>query len=478
MRALLSASIAILLGSMLLVTRADADLWGHLRFGIDILETRAIPSVDPYSFTQDKPWVNHEWLSELQMAAAYRAAGLSGLLILKAVLLICAFMPVWAAYRQAHLVARVCVGGLLALGTIHMTAVARPQLWTFLCLAILVTLLASERRSRRRLIPPILMFWANCHGGWIVGLAVLTAWASAEAWSDRQQLPPSVVLVLLSAVATFINPYGLGLWRFMAETVPGARAIDEWQPLWTAPALNWVPWGLGLAATVWFTWRRSIPLSAALVLVLLAGGAARILRVESLFALTAALLLAPPIRRQWPASAGLGRPAGGRAGIRLLVAAGALAGAMVGATVVFQRAASCVAIFGPWAPDLEVMAALRRAKPAGRLVTPFNWGEYAIWHLGPAVRVSIDGRRETVYSDEHLRRHEAVVAGTEIGLALLDRWHPDYVWLPATSQSVRSWLVSRGYRIDVETDRSFLASRADRLPVGRPPTAVGRCFPG
>src|SRR5579862_190980 len=43
------------------MTRADADLWGHLRFGLDTIQARHLTSVDPYSFTQDTPWINHEW---------------------------------------------------------------------------------------------------------------------------------------------------------------------------------------------------------------------------------------------------------------------------------------------------------------------------------------------------------------------------------------------------------------------------------
>src|SRR5690242_11259996 len=67
-----------------IITRADADLWGHLRFGLDIIRDRRLSSIDPYSFTQDRAWINHEWLSEVQMAWAYRAGGVAGLLALKA----------------------------------------------------------------------------------------------------------------------------------------------------------------------------------------------------------------------------------------------------------------------------------------------------------------------------------------------------------------------------------------------------------
>jgi hypothetical protein len=57
----------ILIGAFfapLLVTiQADPDLWGNVRFGLDVLRDHAPSRIDHYSFTQDIPWVNHEWLS-------------------------------------------------------------------------------------------------------------------------------------------------------------------------------------------------------------------------------------------------------------------------------------------------------------------------------------------------------------------------------------------------------------------------------
>ena len=51
----------------------DPDLWGHVRFGQDLLETGSIVRADPYSYlTAGQPWINHEWLAELAQAAAYR----------------------------------------------------------------------------------------------------------------------------------------------------------------------------------------------------------------------------------------------------------------------------------------------------------------------------------------------------------------------------------------------------------------------
>src|SRR5580765_2319387 len=83
----LSVLLALPLVPFVLWTNPDPDLWCHLRFGLDILRDHRLPVVDPYSFTQDVPWINHEWLHEILSAGADQMAGVSGLIMLKALLI-------------------------------------------------------------------------------------------------------------------------------------------------------------------------------------------------------------------------------------------------------------------------------------------------------------------------------------------------------------------------------------------------------
>jgi hypothetical protein len=148
----------------------------------------------------------------------------------------------------------------------------------------------------------------------------------------------------------------------------------------------------------------------------------------------------------------------------------------------FLRAAPamrCVSIVGDWVPDPMPVAALQRAQARGRLITWFDWGEYAIWHLGPDLKVSIDGRRETIYSEDVIREQLALSVGDATAFAAIHRLNPEYVWLSAAyAGATKAWLVEHGYRIDVDTDRSFLAVRADVSRVR--PVEIERtgCFPG
>ena len=55
---------------------ADPDLWGHVRFGQDILAGRGLHAADPYSYlAAGQPWINHEWACEAVFAAVFNAAG-------------------------------------------------------------------------------------------------------------------------------------------------------------------------------------------------------------------------------------------------------------------------------------------------------------------------------------------------------------------------------------------------------------------
>jgi hypothetical protein len=475
---LVIAAIALLF-ALVSRTTADPDLWGHVRFGLDILDARELATEDPYSFTQDRPWVNHEWLSELQMGLAYAALGVMGLTLLKGVLTMATLLLVWGALRGVDLAPRFVVTAIGAVGMAQVAQTLRPQLWSFLFIAVLCRLLVSPVGTRRWWLPVLFAVWANTHGGWIVGLGILGAWVAAESLTDRARMRQGTLVLACSVLATLATPYGWGLWAFLVETVRMTRPmIEEWAPLWAFGPTRWLPWVVTLGVAIWAA-RAGLPARWArlAVLAVLAYVSARVARVSPFFVEAALIFLAPAFAGRWP-----GR-ATGRAVVRstqdALVAGALTVALLVGTVRVGAASLGCIAVDGDRMPEPGPVEMLQAGEP-GRLVTFFNWGEYALWHLAPRLRVSMDGRRETVYSEARIAEHDGIVYGEPAGLAMLAVWQAEYAWLPAGSTAARLELERAGYRIEFDSAASFVAVRGDlpALPVASDAPPGRRCFPG
>src|SRR4029078_343746 len=90
------------------------------------------------------------------------------------------------------------------------------------------------------------------------------------------------------------------------------------------------------------------------------------------------------------------------------------------ALVAWPVTPGCVQMFGDrWLPDTTAAKAISTADVSGRMVTWFNWGEYGIWHFGPKLRVSVDGRRETVYAESVLAEQRMIAEGDPAALERL-----------------------------------------------------------
>ena len=78
----------------------DPDYFWHLRTGQLILDARALPSHDPFSFTRpDAPWVLHEWVFEVVLYSVYSIGGPFGVRLLVAMLMGATFSVVYSALR-------------------------------------------------------------------------------------------------------------------------------------------------------------------------------------------------------------------------------------------------------------------------------------------------------------------------------------------------------------------------------------------
>src|SRR5262249_7607000 len=137
---------------------------------------------------------------------------------------------------------------MLAAETLGHWYFFRPQLFTFCFFAYFVWALLAhllDRPARLWTLPPVMTLWANVHGGFLAGLGAIglvlglrllqacyrPGLRPAGLWSGAW---PLGLTLLAGLAATLVNPFGLGLWRYVLTEMTHTTnrdLIDEWLPL-------------------------------------------------------------------------------------------------------------------------------------------------------------------------------------------------------------------------------------------------------
>jgi hypothetical protein len=264
------------------------------------------------------------------------------------------------------------------------------------------------------------------------------------------------------------------MWRFLADTVRVERPmISDWQPTFALPIGFAALWLIPACVAVVAMMRgrdRIDWLNAALV-ACLGVAALRVSRLDAFFALATVFFLGPLLSRPAEAVTTNSTPAAPAIGWRLTLAAVLV---VIVATGVWQLPRIKV---GPGSPEPDAAQFIRDHRLEGRMLTWFDWGEYAIWHLSPRIRVSIDGRRETVYTDEVFARHLAFYSGMPGAENYAEVIGADYVWLPRELPVVQT-LLARGWHGAFEGPVSIVLMRSEPAgPVHSTSPGGVRMFP-
>ena len=228
-----------------------------------------------------------------------------------------------------------------------------------------------------RSLAGVFAIWANLHGGWIVGLGVAGTWSLEQVLDTRdwRQIRPLGLLWTVCLLATLLTPYGTHLWGFVWNTVGMDRAITEWHPVWRQGDVGDAAlWSLTALVSTALALRSRWSWSSMLPVLLLGGASFQVARLVGFFGLTTVLLLGARWR-QGPAPR-----------FPPLVLALATLGCAVAAGITVGPEARCLPITAAVIPDLVTPGALASPTVRGRLMVPFNWGQYAIWHFGPRLR--------------------------------------------------------------------------------------------
>jgi hypothetical protein len=471
----------------------DPDYFWHLRAGQLILDTRALPSHDPFSFTRpDAPWLLNAWLFDVVLYAVHSIGGTTGVRLLVAVLMGATFWVVYRCIRTflnpvpALLIAVVCFTALLSFAT------PRGQLISYLFYAIYLHLILGylHNGDTRKLkwLPLIMILWVNSHGGYATGLILLTIVTAATAlsrwlaWPDHNptRLRPLLICLVLTAGASLVSPYHIHNWLYLFQTAgfEVTQVIVEWR----APTLKDRYFQSLVILALAYGWslpfRDSRPkleellLSTAMLLLSM-----KAIRHIPFGVITLAPLLAlalsdgvlaklelwwqrSRIRNRYQKTAGRGQQLGSKVYVMnwLMLCASLLLALVYWPTLARQHMEAGNEFIGWKAVDFVVSRGI-----TGRVFNEYGFGGLMIYRLDPAQKVFIDGRSDA-YGAAFVREYLKIFLGQEGWEQAFDRYEIDYV-VCARNAPIRQLLLQRGDFVSVYKDEfnSVLVKRIPRF---------------
>jgi hypothetical protein len=426
------------------LNHADPDLWHRLALGEFLQQHGHFPPGGTFSYLADYPHIaDHEWGSAVLFHAIYAVTGggtlfgraMVGLKLITLALTLA--LVVWAGLRQRRptvLGAAFFALVLLALLPSFLSTL-RCLVFTHLFFALWLYWFQCERHGTRIptwAYPLTMLVWANLHGGFSIGLLWLGLVAVLE-WRRQGAWKPWAIRLGLCLLATLVNPFGVQLWVSTVRALLAPRQdFAEWGPVqWLSgdyPGYKLLLLATLLAFAYLFKqrdWRRLDPTPVLLIgifiLISLLSG-----RQTSLFAIVAGSLL-PGLLPPPPAAAAIRTPLRrlGYIGLSsLLVVVPFFAALMLLPGEGLQLT------FDPSSCPVGAIQFLDRSHVRGNLLTPFNYGSYAMWQLRGKMRVSMDGRYDLAYKPETYRRVADFYLGRPDGQSLLTTPPPAAILVP------------------------------------------------
>jgi hypothetical protein len=422
---------------------STVDLAYNVRAGQLMLETRRLLDTDPFTFSAaGQPWVDQQWGAQIVLALGFGAVGWAGLAVIRALLVGLVFWLVYRSCRSAGTDQRTAAWLSLASFGVSLVALGlRPQLFGMVLFAAVGLLVVERARTPRRLwlVPVLVAVWANVHGSFIFGPALVgVAWLQ-DVVDRRPEARRTAFVLAASIIASCLTPLGPGVWAYVASLSTNSSVrelITEWQPTspLTVPGAVFYLSAIAVVAGIVFARGRMRTQSAGAWLVAVAWLAVLFVLAAYTQRAVAWWALGAPV-----VAAGLLGPFPGRTREVRSAANGAIAvtlAVLVAILLPIWRPTDPVT--GPAglltdAPPGITRTLVATVGPDARVFNPQRWGSWLEFAV-PGAKVFVDSRVEAlppaVWADE-----AAVSRGDPTWPAILDRWGVTVVVASAAEQA-------------------------------------------
>ncbi len=214
----------------------DNDLWARLIAGAHVIEKFSVLKYDFLSYTPTHTWYDHEWGASAIFYFVLKYFGTNGLIILRGML--CALI-VFVCYKTVELrnPKSTVPYNILYFAFMFLAAynaigpVIRCLLFTCLFFSFFLYVLERARLGKKKtllLLPFIMIFWGNIHGGCISGLGLIGLYILGE-FLNKKPFKEYIYVLLACLLALFVNPYGINYVKFLFSAALMKRDyITEW----------------------------------------------------------------------------------------------------------------------------------------------------------------------------------------------------------------------------------------------------------
>lgn len=417
----------------------DLDLWHQMALIRDAVELGYLPYEDHFAYTETLyPCVQHEWGAGAIALLLANGPGAIGVVILRLLVaaVLCSLVVKGARMHGARTAVLLFLLPLPILLIDQGFSAIRAQMYSFLCVAVLLVFLQCDRREQRWWIPVwlvVFVFWVNVHAGFLVGVGLMGMWWLEQVFRRRRH-KHLAFLGLAMGVLISATPYGLHYFSYLWRAVTMNRPhVSEWFPLYQAEswshlvlfAVSLILAGYGIAA------RRLSNAEGVLLVAVTAIAALKSSRLVFFYAIVWASFVPG-----WLQHTGLGIRI---ENLHMKFRRFLIGFWMVVAVILLVR----LVAFQPWRLHVPGGPQPSWGKHAtypvgpvdylatkcfeGNVMVPFDWGAYVIWKLHPKVKVSLDSRYEVAYPDHVAAEQYSLYMGSDDWHQLFSKYASDVI---------------------------------------------------
>ncbi len=430
----------------------EFDLPWHLAWGRVLAATGTVPHVDPIAYTHT-PVRYIGVLADLALYGTVRWGGERSLQVLGGLAGVALAAALLFSARRAPRGALLALP--LALAGASPWICARPAAMTFVLSACVLGCIDVHRaepatrhgRAALGVAAGLHAIWCNVHGGALVGVALLGAYAVHRAlagplrtsiprqgWlagltppQDGVDAPAAGIAAALAGVCTLLNPWGAGYLRGPLDVAKIAQLALDWKA--TTPEFFWKTAPLAGGTLVLLLTALAIPTRKRADGVAGDAGAsawtlfdlsllvlALLLMMRTRFVPLAIVLLAPlAAKRLEPLS---GARAVALVGNALLLA--------LGMVVFVNDGAEVAAGWRQEAFPERAVAFIRASQPRGHMFNFWPYGGFLAWRLGEDYPVFLDGRIGFVHDTDTVLEAAAAERDPRAFAKLAGEWSMEW----------------------------------------------------